>query len=107
MGSKDFVKKSETIAQRETGLKYFAEEFIGLQQIKTGLITKAVAGGVSKSATSQLVFSRTDAKLEEAILYVQHADSTMQYFDRLAEQTVASAAPAEGGVIQLPEAPKS
>ena len=83
-----------------TGFKYFHDEFMALQGIKRALMEKAIEGGVNKSQTCQLVFSRCDAKLEEAILYVQHADMTMAFFDKLAEQAADKAAGgAEGSNI--------
>ena len=78
-------------AAKATGFKYFGEEFLALQGIKRALVEKAIAGGVGKSQTAQLVFSRMEAKMEEAILYVQHADATMHYFDALAEKSAAEA----------------
>ncbi len=78
-------------AAQATGFKYFGEEFLALQGIKRALMEKAIAGGVNKSQTTQLVFSRTDAHMEEALLYVQHADATMAFFDKLAEEAAAQA----------------
>ena len=87
------------------GFKYFGEECRALQGIKAALLEKAIAGGVNKSTTSQLVFSRLDAKIEEAILYARHADVVMAYMYQIGEKAVEeklAGGSADGNTIEFP-----
>lgn len=69
----------------------FAEEFQTLIEVKKSLIQKAVENGVAKSSTLQVQTSRADAKVEEAILQVQHLAQTFAHFAKAAEDAAAAA----------------
>ena len=86
----------------KTGMKYFEKEFIALQGIKRALIEKALAGGISRSSSLQMVVTRMDAHVENALLYIQHADGSMQFFDAMGEKAAADAASPEGSAIKFP-----
>lgn len=73
----------------------FAEEFQTLIAVKKSMIEKAVEAGVGKSSTLQVQTSRADAKIEEAILQVQHLAQTFAHFEKAAEAAAAAAAPAQ------------
>jgi hypothetical protein len=75
----------------------FAEEFQTLIEVKKSVIMKAVENGVAKSSTLQMQTQRTDAKIEEAILHVQHLAMT---FDQIlkAEADAVAAAENRGSV---------
>jgi len=73
----------------------FAEEFQTLIEVKKSVITKAVANGVAKSSTLQMQTQRTDAKIEEAILHVQHLAMTFDQILKAEAEAVAAVAPAD------------
>jgi hypothetical protein len=84
----------------------FAEEFETLIEVKKSIIKKAVENGVAKSSTLQVQTQRVDAKLEEAILQVQHLGNTFAHFAK-AEADAVSAAATEatpGGNVTFAEA---
>jgi hypothetical protein len=84
----------------------FEEEFETLIEVKRSIIKKAVEGGVAKSSTLQVQTQRVDAKIEEAILQVQHLGHTFAHFIK-AEADAVSAATAEttpGGSATFAEA---
>lgn len=78
----------------------FAEEFQTLIEVKKSLIQKAVENGVAKSSTLQVQTSRADAKVEEAILQVQHLAQTFAHFAKAAEDAAAAAVPGEQPTAQ-------
>ena len=75
----------------------FAEEFQTLIEVKKSVITKAVANGVAKSSTLQMQTQRTDAKIEEAILHVQHLAMTFDQILKAEAEAVAAVAPVDSG----------
>jgi len=75
----------------------FAEEFQTLIEVKKSVIMKAVEKGVAKSSTLQMQTQRTDAKLEEAILHVQHLAMTFDQILKAEAEAVATVAPADSG----------
>jgi stress response protein SCP2 len=80
----------------------FAEEFETLIEVKKSIIKKAVEGGVAKSSTLQVQTQRVDAKIEEAILQVQHLGHTFAHFAK-AEADAVNTAEAPGGSVSFAE----
>lgn len=83
----------------------FSEEFQTLIQVKKSIIMKAIENGVSRSSTLQVQTNRVDAKVEEAILQLQHLNQTFNHFAKAQEDAVASATPVPGGAEAPAEAP--
>ena len=82
----------------------FAEEFQTLIEVKKSIIMKAVENGVAKSSTLQVQTNRTDAKIEEAILQVQHLAVTFAQITKAEADAVAAAAEVpEGSSVSFAE----
>ena len=81
----------------------FAEEFQTLIEVKKSVIMKAVENGVAKSSTLQVQTNRTDAKIEEAILQVQHRAMTFDQILKAEADAVAAAENPKGSSVSFAE----